>query len=218
LKADTEAVEALMTRWHDLTERFAIRSDGNQTRDLFAEIMTAYTGRARHYHTLDHLASMFTEVDPFLASCAHGDALCFAIWYHDVVYSTLRDDSESQSAELARKRLRVVGLDGDQVSLVDDWITRTKNHLTRRADEAFELRLLLDADLAILGSSATDYAEYSAQIRLEYRMVPGMLYRRGRKTMLQTFLEADSIYRLEPFRDRYEDQARRNIQAELEQL
>ena len=42
-------------------------------------------------------------------------------------------------------------------------------------------QLLLDIDLAIPGADRTRYQAYAGQVRCEYAMYPGFLYRRGRK-------------------------------------
>lgn len=59
---------------------------------------------------------------------------------------------------------------------------------------------MLDADLAVLGSSADDYNRYAGAIRKEYASVP----------------EAD--YRAGPLFEQYEQAARANLRREIECL
>jgi predicted metal-dependent HD superfamily phosphohydrolase len=104
----------------------------------------------------------------------------------------------------------------DQLSNnVQQIIIATKKHL---AGQGKETDLFLDADLAILGFPANYYEIYTKAIRKEFSMVPDLLYRPGRKKVLRHFLQMDSIFKTESFRDRFERQARINIENELKTL
>ncbi len=82
----------------------------------------------------------------------------------------------------------------------------------------FETNLFTDADLSILGSDPDTYKVYSKQIRREYSIYPEIIYNPGRKKVLTHFLKMDKIYKTEEFSDRYELNARINIQTELNSL
>ena len=49
--------------------------------------------------------------------------------------------------------------------------------------------LMVDVDLSILGQNEQRFAEYEAQIREEYRWVPGLIFKPKRAEILQRFLE-----------------------------
>ena len=55
------------------------------------------------------------------------------------------------------------------------------------------------------------YDQFERNIRKEYRFVPAFIYRKKRKQLLQGFLAQDSIYYLDDFKSKYEEQARDNI-------
>ena len=76
----------------------------------------------------------------------------------------------------------------------------------------------MDADLAILGADDDLYNLYTRQIRKEYKFYPDLLYKPGRRKVLQHFLQMDSIYKTSYFKDKYEWQARKNIKRELMDL
>jgi predicted metal-dependent HD superfamily phosphohydrolase len=78
-----------------------------------------------------------------------------------------------------------------------------------------EAAAFLDADLAILGSAPARYDEYAAQIRREYAHIPAALFRSGRASLMRAFLARPRIYATEEFRERFEAQARANIEREL---
>lgn len=90
----------------------------------------------------------------------------------------------------------------------------TKGHQAADHDSLY----LIDFDLAILGEPPCIYAEYVQKVRAEYAMFPDFLYKRGRRKVLQYFLEMDTIFKTREFIDHYELQARENLKAELQGL
>jgi predicted metal-dependent HD superfamily phosphohydrolase len=78
--------------------------------------------------------------------------------------------------------------------------------------------LLCDIDLSILGRSPDVFDRFERQIRQEYAMVPELIYRSGRSEILRRFLSRSSIYRSPWFRQRYESQARANLERMLTTL
>lgn len=93
-------------------------------------------------------------------------------------------------------------------------IRATKNH--NPADE--ETNLFTDADLSILGAAPEAYEQYTRQVRREYGLYPGFLYTRGRKKVLNHFLNMPRIFKTSGFYTRYEEQARKNLRSELEAM
>jgi predicted metal-dependent HD superfamily phosphohydrolase len=78
--------------------------------------------------------------------------------------------------------------------------------------------LLVDVDLAILGAVPERFDEYERQIREEYAWVPGPLFRRKRREILEGFLVRPHVYNTSHFRDRYEAAARANLSRSIAQL
>jgi predicted metal-dependent HD superfamily phosphohydrolase len=77
---------------------------------------------------------------------------------------------------------------------------------------------LLDADLAILGSSPADYDAYALAVRQEYSAVSDDSWRTGRSRVLSSLLERDNLFLTSAGRDRWEATSRRNLARELESL
>ena len=94
-------------------------------------------------------------------------------------------------------------------------IEATKEHQLSPDNDT---NILLDLDLSILGKSPVEYKRYSEGIRKEYHIYPDIVYRNGRKKVLKSFLEKDSIFKTAFFRKEYESQAKENLIAELKQL
>jgi predicted metal-dependent HD superfamily phosphohydrolase len=79
-------------------------------------------------------------------------------------------------------------------------------------------RTLIDVDLAILGAPAERFDEYEQQVRAEYSWVPGVLFKRKRREILEGFLRRPTVYSTEHFRGRYEVAARANLSRSIHQL
>jgi len=78
--------------------------------------------------------------------------------------------------------------------------------------------LLLDFDLAILGTSKVEYDIYAEQIRREYSHYTEEEYCRGRIAVLQRFLKRERLYFTDQYYEKYEATARRNIRGEINSL
>lgn len=185
-----------------------------QRTGLWSEITTAYSENGRYYHTLNHLDHLLKELKPYQNHFQHWNTAVFAIAYHDLIYSVFRNDNEEQSAAMAVKRLQSFGFDAQQTEHCRQLILATKKHEAGDHDT----NLFLDADLSILGASQDNYLLYTNQVRSEYNIYPDLVYKPGRKKVLQHFLSMTRIFKTEPFNTRYETTARINLQWELNRL
>jgi predicted metal-dependent HD superfamily phosphohydrolase len=143
------------------------------------------------------------------------EAILFALFYHDAIYNVLKQDNEEKSALLAERRMKEINVPAEIVSKCVAIIRATKLH---EQDEDEDINLFTDADLSVLGSDEAGYKAYAASIRKEYSIYPDLVYNAGRKKVLGHFLGMSSIYKTTFFRGRYEEQARANLQRELEEL
>ncbi|MEX0996914.1 MAG: hypothetical protein WDZ45_07690 [Flavobacteriaceae bacterium] len=206
-------MDKLKTLWNDLTARYT--GDRNFTDTCWLEIENAYTGKARHYHNLGHLEFMVGLALQHKSRLEDVEVVLFSIYYHDLVYKITRRDNEEKSAAIAQERLTALGLPLPKVKACHNQILATKNH-TARSDQ--DTGYLIDFDLAILGESPENYREYKRKIRREYALYPNFLYNKGRKKVLQHFLDMDSIFKTRDFKEKYEQQARRNMADEMASL
>lgn len=174
----------------------------------------SYSQSSRHYHNLQHIEQMVDGVGQW-RSFSQNPALLMAIFYHDAVYNVLFSDNEEKSARLAQSELHKLHFPAEIIEHCTQLIIATKQH--QPADYP-DSDLLLDLDLAILGSSWDNYLEYTRKIRREYSVFPGILYKPGRKKVLEKFLERPFIYQTETFRRDFEQIARANLQMEISLL
>lgn len=179
------------------------------------EIEKNYSGKSRHYHNLQHLENMFEEIDVVRNQIENFNNISFSIFYHDLIYDATSKLNEEKSADIAEERLRILGLNDENIQKIHQQILATKSH-KHSVDE--DVNFLLDADLSVLGKNSQVYLEYTKQIRKEYSIYPDFLYKPGRKKVLQHFLDLESIFKTDYFKNKYENQARKNIEVELENL
>jgi predicted metal-dependent HD superfamily phosphohydrolase len=138
-----------------------------------------------------------------------------AVWFHDAVYNPLKSDNEARSAAQALAFLQASALEPARQQRVAFLIERTQDHTQPQPLDDFDLLHFLDADLSVLGASEADYWTYARQVRREYRLVPDLLYRPGRRKVLAKMLDAPALYRTPAMHHELDTAARRNLQAEL---
>jgi predicted metal-dependent HD superfamily phosphohydrolase len=183
--------------------------------DLWNEIETRYSEKGRHYHNLLHLENMFRELEEVKVKLSDFTVISFSVFYHDIIYDATSKSNEEKSAVTAEKRLAELHINKDKISIISEQILATKAH--QRSDHE-DTNYLLDADLSVLGKDFKTYLEYTQNIRKEYSIYPDFLYKPGRKKVLKHFLQLESIFKTDYFKDKYEAQAKENIAAELRLL
>lgn len=179
---------------------------------LWKEIEIKYTEKGRYYHNLLHLENMFQELEVVKNRISNVTAVSFSLFYHDIVYKATSKSNEEKSALTAETRLTELNLHKDAIKTISSQILATKYH--QKSDDE-DTNYLLDADLSILGKDFETYMIYTQMIRKEYSIYPDLLYKPGRKKVLNHFLELNSIFKTEYFKEKYEARARENIAAEL---
>jgi predicted metal-dependent HD superfamily phosphohydrolase len=204
-----ERVAALLDRWMALTGPGAAKY-GRKLIDREPH---------RHYHTDEHLAHIHDVLDLLETDAQQPEAVRYAAWFHDAVYDIGIDSrltNEERSARLAEAVLREMNAPKELVAEVGRLVRTTADHRIGPSDR--NGAVLCDADLAILGGDPEDYLRYAAQIREEYREIPGPQFRSGRAAILRDLLDRKAIYRTERARYLYEVAARENVAAEIERL
>lgn len=183
---------------------------------LLDALLQAYSEPSRHYHTAAHIAAMLRQSDSCAEMLQDKMATDLAILYHDIVYDASRKDNEEASAERAAAESEQLGVTGERIARITELIHATKHHT---ADGPInDMHYLLDFDLGVLGAAPHLYDAYASGIRMEYSIYPDALYNPGRKAVLAHFLEMEFIYKTPFFRERFEAQARVNLQREHDNL
>jgi predicted metal-dependent HD superfamily phosphohydrolase len=181
------------------------------------EVIGRHREAHRRYHGVRHVTWVVRHVHELTDTVDVGDLGCvtMAAFFHDAVYDPRRDDNERQSASLAVRVLGELGWEAARTGAVAELIEATAHHdITEHPDEA----VLLDADLAVLGSEPSAYQTYVAGIRAEYDHVDGPSWATGRGAVLRRLLDRPWLYSTDAGRTRWEARARANMTAELASL
>jgi predicted metal-dependent HD superfamily phosphohydrolase len=210
------ACKLLSDVWRDLTRRQACTGPAAQA--VLSELVRAYSEPHRHYHTVEHVASLLRLLDEHGRGVLDRNAVALAILFHDVVYDPARHDNEQASADLASERLAPLGFPTQLIAKVKGYILGTQHGQRAPTINDADLALLLDLDLSILAAAPAAYRAYAQAIRREYAHVPGALYRLGRRRILQGFLARERIYRTDQLHALWEEPARANIAGEMAEL
>ncbi|WNV82709.1 HD domain-containing protein [Umezawaea sp. Da 62-37] len=182
------------------------------------DLCERYTEPHRRYHNADHVRQVVRDAALLAGDeCERDRALvALAALAHDVVYDGKPGDDERRSAEWARDQLMATGVADQDVGRVEDLVLATLTHEAAPGDRL--AAVLLDADLAILGSDGAGYERYRAAVRSEYGHVPDGAWRVGRAAVLRSLLGRGSLYLTDGGRERWAVAARRNLSGELEGL
>jgi predicted metal-dependent HD superfamily phosphohydrolase len=181
--------------------------------DLLAELVARYAEPHRAYHNLGHVLDCLQEAKTVRDQLDSPAAAELALWYHDAIYDPHRADNEERSAAMASERL--AALPGALQSRVVGLVLATKHDAP---PTSLDQALIVDIDLSIFGASEARFEAYDAAIRREYRWVPGPLYRRKRREVLQSFLDRPQIFATDHFATRLEVQARANLARAVARL
>lgn len=192
--------------------------------DQRASLTTLYGQPQRHYHTLSHVHQLLREIETLNVDPKTKDILEVAAWFHDAVYDPFapRGKNEEDSYNL----LMYTPLGNLTGKLCAGYCIRaTKDHVvpTDTSPENQDIiRLFLDLDLSILGKPPAVYQDYADAIRREYVFSDCFIteeqYTMGRIAFLNTMLARNQIYHTQHFFAKYEAQARKNMEAELDEL
>ena len=163
-----------------------------------------YAEAHRAYHNAQHVRAVLHALD---SRQVLTPTLALAVWGHDLIYDPRQHDNEQRSADVFDGWLAERGVSTGQRADIHALILATR-HAAPAATRAEAL--LIDADLSILGADAGAFAAYDTAIRREYKHVPGLLYRMGRKKILRGFLERERIFTTPEFAE-LEGQARANL-------
>ncbi|MEO8152630.1 MAG: N-methyl-D-aspartate receptor NMDAR2C subunit [Rhizobacter sp.] len=184
-------------------------------RECFEDVRQRYAEPHRHYHTQQHLSECLGQADRIAQLAEHPGEVLIALWFHDAVYDIRRHDNEERSAVWARDVFTKAGGDAAAADRVYQLIKATEH---RAVPVTHDSQVLVDVDLSILGAEAARFDEYEQQVRAEYRHVPGFLFRRKRRAVLEAFLQRPRIFSTEVYANWLEARARENLRRSITQL
>ena len=202
-------------------------------------LVKAYRGRP--YHNLSHIAYMLNMLQIYLSqnsNCTdfsnHKEHV-LAIFMHDYVYNTDHggnsaiakmkvNDNERMplpySNEMASASI-ISDMRHDLDSSISVELARGLVMATTHSGDRLnnDYALIADLDLSILGTfERRVWKNYNTAIRKEYAVYPDEIYIPERRKVLERFAESNQIFHTSFFYNRFEEQARKNLEYELSKL
>jgi predicted metal-dependent HD superfamily phosphohydrolase len=202
-------INFLFDHWQAVMKPFGI---GEEAVPCFKRIMKHYSAPQRYYHSVLHLILCLEEFEQAAHLIENPEIVKLALFYHDAIYDFRKSNNEEKSAELADNELFKLGVPAQERKMISNLILVTKH--TSMPKEVSQ-KLIMDVDLAILGSPDKVYEMYQHAVRQEYAWLDDTTFKQGRSKLLQSFLNRPSIYQTAFFKEKYELQARQNLQNEL---
>jgi predicted metal-dependent HD superfamily phosphohydrolase len=201
----------LKDRWQEVWRKFHVEAPPS----VFDELVRAYSAADRFYHNLTHIEDCLAVFTRTSSLAVHPEEVELAIWFHDAVYDTHRDDNEQKSADWAGEVVSQDGLNENVAARVSALILATRHPVDIGNADA---QLLADVDLSIFGANADAFWRYEENIRQEYAWVPESVFRRKRGEILCGFLSRPHIYYHEQYRDAFERKARLHLKRAVMKL
>ncbi|NKE60674.1 hypothetical protein FXN61_29345 [Lentzea sp. PSKA42] len=195
--------------WDDAVRALGGTPDAGDLAERYAE-------PHRAYHNTFHVASVVRDssalADAFAFTAEERAILTLAACAHDVIYDGKPGEDERASAAWAREHL--AGLEEQHIARVESLVLAT---ITHSSDDPLA-HVLLDADLAVLGSEPEHYERYRLAVRQEYSRYDDSTWRTGRTKVLKSLLDREDLFVTEPARQRWDAAARINLARELQSL
>lgn len=196
---------------------FCVRFCLENPQIVWDDLTKRYNEPQRHYHTWKHIVNGLAEFEAVQHLAKHPDEVRLACFFHDAIYDSREKDRENveKSADMAVETMVKVNLPKDMIGRVKDLILATKHD---QPPSNIDAQLITDVDLAILGKSEDEFDEYEKNIRLEYEFVSEEASKKGRRKVSERFLARPNIFSTPYFIEKYESQARANLERSIIQL
>ncbi len=207
-----EKFNGYFERWKALWSKTVPESNPQES---YSQILSCYSGKQRFYHNLVHIAHSLREFDSAKKLAEEPLALEMAIFLHDLIYDTHSTNNEEDSAEAAEELLGLPQRCPEFREKVKSLIMATAPGVVKQSKDE---QLMSDIDLASWGYASEIFDRNTQDIREEYSWVPEEVFCQKRAEVLQGFLNRENIYYTEHFRQRYETQARGNLQRFIAEL
>ncbi len=189
------------------------RIGANATPDAdYKKLIEIYMQPHRFYHTWTHIMQGLNELEDVKQFLDEPEQFMFAWMIHDAVMEPMSRVDEERSAALAYTMAKNALLPDHFCDGVRSLIIASKHNEIPTTNDA---RYFADLDLAIFGKPPEEFDEYERKIRMEYAWAPEDEFRSRRADILQRFLDRPSIYYTEICRDKYEAQARSNLERSI---
>ena len=177
---------------------------------VYEELVSRYSEKSRHYHTLNHISKSLGRVDE--GKPKNKLALYMAIFFHDVIYDPVKNDNEEKSAEYFKKVAAENTVKSEIIDRTVGLIMATK-HIEK--PDNYDAMLICDIDLAELGKDYGHFENNNILIRKEFEMYSDEEYNQGRMEFMKTMSERPEIFFTAEFQQKYGKNAKSNVERFL---
>ena len=177
---------------------------------IFTELNDRYSERHRVYHTAGHIRHCLAEFKQVKDMLINPDAVELAIWFHDAIFVPGASDNEVRSAEFSQEILWRGYVSDELRARVLSLIMATK-HDGKLSPSDPDAIMMADIDLSSLGAYPQMFDENAQRLRREMCLSNEKFFKRQAIFLVNLF-QRDSIYGTDFFYEKYERQARKNIE------
>ena len=181
----------------------------------YQALAKSYSEKHRYYHTYKHVEACLNHLDKTTDLAKNPEQIELAIWFHDAIYKPTSKNNELESAQWADDFLKQNKVTKKIKNNIYHLIMATLHNGKLKTNDQ---KLLVDIDLTILGSRPEIYDVFEKNIREEYKWVPKFIFRKKRKDILKSFLAKDYIFNHKYFIEKFENQARINLNSWVNKL
>lgn len=207
----THKLEMNTERWLRLMDSWGF----GPNRETFKSLMDAYSGKGRHYHTVEHISACLRHLDQCMGALDYPREVEIALWFHDAIYKPFSSSNEKKSADWAASFMSEQGATDEESARVHRLIMATEHNAPAETRDA---SVLVDIDLSVLGADPAIFDLFEQGVRKEYRLVPAFIYRKKRAEVLRGFLSRRKIYTSGCFPAAVERQAKENLSNAIARL
>jgi len=184
-----------------------------ETSRAIAECLLGRMNNMRlHYHTFLHILATFDFAEENNVYLQKHEQL--AIWFHDAIYDISLTTNERQSGEFMIALLKNY-IPHEEYMDAYDIILDTAKHTSILKHNSSDL--VLDLDVSNFAYNREMHLIANAAIQAEYPSLTDAEFAIGRLKFLDEFMDKGFIFRTPLFKDKFEQQARDNIQLDLQE-
>ncbi len=184
--------------------------------NLVAEVLWRYAEVHRSFHVINHVVDGLDRLESLDLAPWRVNKIAFEFIYHDVIYDPERHDNEARSRALLQAHLTELGCHPRTIAGSGRLIMATRH--AGNSLQSIEEKLIVDVDLATLGTSWSVFERNTEKIRAEYSVAEGFTQEKwvaGRMAFLESMLKRPYIYNTNLFRKMFEAQARHNMRRSI---
>ncbi|XP_014257749.1 uncharacterized protein LOC106671364 isoform X2 [Cimex lectularius] len=203
--------------WNELTKDLP-----DEKNDWWFKIVEKLNDSKRKCHNLSYLEKKFALYESVKHLIKNKAAVRFALFFSYFEYGPIILNSHERNINHFQQFATECKISQDSILYKDVVMLLqctgsciTEEHKQAGVYGCEDKHYFLDLDMVILGSEPDVYAEYWDKEREEYDFLPVDMYNSLRVKVLRTFLLIPNIFATKEFRDKYEENARKNIQADV---